>query len=74
MLTYNSKNQRQLYEYNQEFKYFTEMLSKKKMRLKENETNAQKTNSTVLNSTQLEEKQVCMAKAVKIFHTLSQED
>ena len=30
--------------------------------------------STVLNSTQLEEEQVCMARAVKIFHTLSQED
>ena len=31
MLTYNSKNQKQLYEYNEEFKYFTEMLTKKKL-------------------------------------------
>ena len=31
MLAYNSKNQRQLYEYNEEFKCFTEMLSKKKL-------------------------------------------
>ena len=47
---------------------------RRKMRLNENVTKAHKTKNTVLNLTQLEEKQVCMAKAVKIFHTLSQED
>ena len=34
MLTYNSKNQKQLYEYNEEFKYFTEMLTKKNYQIK----------------------------------------